>query len=188
MNKTIHEATWRSADIHDDNDLSVRALNAMDRHKLTTAAEVYETGPAGLLRLHTVGRTTLAELARWLKRSGAPMGGEWARISARTGHHQPIEFAADQIPESNSQQTEPVSLTEIRSQPDPTTVRLIEEMLEDARSGKLRAVGIVGVYEGRHTDYAIHTGDAAIADLLMAVERLKHRVLTEITNINTEDW
>lgn len=81
-----------------------------------------------------------------------------------------------------------VNLTEIRHAPDPDTVRLLEEMLEDARSGKLRAVGIVGVYEGRHTDYSVHTGDAAIADLLMAVERLKHRVLTEITHTNADGW
>lgn len=77
---------------------------------------------------------------------------------------------------------DPVNLTEIRSQPDPQTVRMLENLLTDARSGALRSIAIAMVYEGRHTDYCVHTGDAAIADLLMATERMKHRVLSEIVD------
>ena len=76
----------------------------------------------------------------------------------------------------------PASLTEIRSAPDPTTIRILEELLKDARAGELRGFAVAMVYEGRHTDYSVHTGDCALADLLMAAERMKHRVLTEILN------
>jgi len=78
--------------------------------------------------------------------------------------------------------TEPVSLSEIRSAPDPQAIAMLEELLEEARSGRLRSIGAAMVYEGRYTDYCIHTGDAAMADLLMSLERLKHRVLNEIVN------
>lgn len=38
------------------------------------------------------------------------------------------------------------------AQPDPGTVRMLEDMLEDAKAGRLRGLAAMVLYEGRRAD------------------------------------
>lgn len=66
---------------------------------------------------------------------------------------------------------------ESEREPVPAVVRVLEEALERARAGEIRGVGLVAHTRGR-CDATVYTlGEGTIASLVLACERLKHRLL-----------
>lgn len=72
---------------------------------------------------------------------------------------------------------ETVSLTEIRLQPRTEVVEAIEELLADAKSGRIRGYAFVGSLSDHCMATGYELGDGAVADLVCAIERLKLRLL-----------
>ena len=70
-----------------------------------------------------------------------------------------------------------VSLDELRLEPVPSVVEMFEELLEKAKEGRIRSAAVALGIKGRYTGTAHDCSDGNLADLIMAIERLKLRLL-----------
>lgn len=73
----------------------------------------------------------------------------------------------------------PVSLVDVRLQPQADVVELLEEWLAMAKSGELRSVVCVGESSGLATSTAHAMGDGDVSHLICAIERVKLRMLLQ---------
>jgi hypothetical protein len=78
---------------------------------------------------------------------------------------------------SNNNDGEVVDLAEVRAAPVPGVVGLLEVYLERARAGELRSVAIAGAMVGQTTLSGYELGDQVAADLCLALDRLKLRLV-----------
>ena len=72
-----------------------------------------------------------------------------------------------------------VYLAKERARPDPGVVGVLTESLARAKRGELRSVVVCGELEAGATCTAFATGDGDLAHMVLAIETLKLRLLTE---------
>lgn len=72
-----------------------------------------------------------------------------------------------------------IGLTSIELIPCDDVIMLLEEALERAKSGEIRAIGLVCELQGRATSTAFAYGDGDAAHIVFAIERLKYRLINE---------
>jgi hypothetical protein len=72
------------------------------------------------------------------------------------------------------------SLTELKPDPDPEVVALLEEMLAAAQSGELTGIVMVTTYGNRH-------GQWSAPDALWAIEIWKQRVVDLAMDMSEEE-
>jgi GTPase len=70
-------------------------------------------------------------------------------------------------------------LKSIGSKPNSAVVELCQELLDDAKSGKVRGVAIATVEAENVLGTCFESGDAAVLSLLGSVAVLKHEVIAE---------
>lgn len=70
-----------------------------------------------------------------------------------------------------------VNLADRRLDPVPDVVALLEALLEGARAGEIRGIAVAIACDDRHTGSAVEIGDGTIADLYLAIDRVKLRML-----------
>ncbi len=75
-----------------------------------------------------------------------------------------------------------VPLTTPGLAPDPHVVAFCEDLLERAKSGRLRGIVAAMAVQGRCTSSGFELGDGTIADLVCSIERVKLRLLAGIGN------
>lgn len=73
----------------------------------------------------------------------------------------------------------PISLAERQLQPCADVVDVAERILEMAKAGKICAIAIAYEAPGACTGTAFAMGDGDVAHVLLPIERLKLRLLTE---------
>jgi hypothetical protein len=78
---------------------------------------------------------------------------------------------------SDDNDGEVVDLAAVHAAPVPGVVGLIEVYLERARAGELRSVAIAGAMTGKTTSSGYELGDEVAADLCLALDRLKLRLV-----------
>ena len=66
-----------------------------------------------------------------------------------------------------------------RNAPVPGVVKALEVFLEEAKSGRIRAISIAGHCEDGGTATAFDTSEGGIAELVLAMERGKLRLLDD---------
>jgi len=71
------------------------------------------------------------------------------------------------------------TLTLTRQGPVPEVVALLEHMLRRAYDGEIIGLGVIAACTGRADASAYALGDADIATLVLACERIKARLLRE---------
>jgi len=72
-----------------------------------------------------------------------------------------------------------VQLGEVRSEPVPAVVRVLEEALEEARAGRIRAVGVFGQMSDGGTMSALALSEGGIDEMNLALDRLKIHMLSD---------
>jgi len=72
-----------------------------------------------------------------------------------------------------------MTLKAIEAKPNDDVVDLCRQLLEDAKSGKVRGVAIATVESEGVFGCAFHCGDGAMLSLVGSVSLLKHDVISE---------